>query len=128
MEQTKSSERGGAAPRKSLVVRDDRAGTLATRLGCEIDTAHRLLDDAEMLRDDIGFERWRDRFWAWRTGCGVMLQSCFEREAAEEFYGGTRMRDFPKSHWRDGSREAAKAVQDMIQLLTMLRHTLGRGS
>ena len=58
----------------------------------------------------------------------MTLRCGFEREAAEEFYGGTLLRDYPATQWREARRAAVKATGDMIQLMLTLRHTLsGQG-
>jgi hypothetical protein len=122
--QATSSQPTATARSKPRLVRDDRAGTLAAGLARHIDAARVLLADAETIRDGTGFDRWQDRFLTWRTRCGVALQTGFLPEAAEEFYGGTLIRDYPKTQWRDARRAAMKAVADMIQLMLTLRHTL----
>jgi hypothetical protein len=111
------------------LVRDDRAGTLTKRLREHVDAGCRLVESAELLAGHGGFGRWRERFLAWRTSCGTMLQDAFEPEAAQEFYARTLIRDFPEDRWREERRAAVKAVREMIQLLSTLRQTLaGRGA
>jgi len=124
MAQATSSQPTATARSKPRLVRDDRAGTLAAGLAREIEAARVLLADAETARDRTAFDRWQDRFWGWRTRCGAALQAGFQREAAEEFYGGTLIRDYPATQWCEARRAAIKAVEDMIQLMLTLRHTL----
>ncbi len=113
----------------STVIRDDQAGTLTTGLGREIERARLVLATAEAITGAGDFDRWRHEFWAWRTQCGATLHGGFEREAAAEFYRGTRIRDYPQAQWREARRAAVRAVEDMTQLLVTLRHTLsGQGA
>jgi len=111
------------------LVRDDPAGTLAGRLGNEIEGARQLLEFAELLADEFGFERWWEDFAQWRACCGEMLRRCFAREAAAEFYRATLVLDLSAPHWRRALQAAVTAIENMIELLVMLRATLqGRGA
>jgi hypothetical protein len=106
----------------------DGSGSLTGQLGEKIDAAHRLLDSAELLDSEAAYRGWRDRFCTWRSVCGPTLQEHFEREAADEFYGGTLIRELPSKRWREEARAAVKTVEDMVQLLGTLQATLiGRG-
>jgi hypothetical protein len=80
-------------------ISDDQTGTLANALRSEIDAAHRLLESAEVLMDEVGFERWREHFEQSRMRCGEVLRRRFVRGASEEFQGGTPVR-FPSGQWR----------------------------
>jgi hypothetical protein len=127
-EQVVHSKQQQCAPTGPGLIRDDRAGTLTAALDREIAAAHRLVEHAELLADDEAFACWREQFSTWRERCGETLQTGFEREAAEEFYGGTLIRVARGKRWRAGQRDAQKAVEDMTQLLVTLRASLvGRG-
>jgi hypothetical protein len=119
--------RGGVPP--SWVIRDDPAGTLSTGLQRQIECARQLLASAEAIESEGDSDRWREEFSSWRRRCGATLQRGFEREAAEEFYRGTRIREHPPRQWREARRTAIRAVEDMTQLLVTLRQTLsGQGA
>lgn len=66
--------RDDPAPCGPGVIRDDRAGTLTAGLTREIDAAHRLLESADLLADDVAFQAWTELFAEWRTCCGERLR------------------------------------------------------
>ena len=128
MEHTTSTIRERAARNASWVVRDDRNGTLTAALAAEIESAHDLRERAELAEDGLALGRWRAEFVTWRAQCSATLRTGFGSDATREFLTGTAIKKVSAEHWREGRREGVKALDDMIQLLTMLRHTLtGQG-
>jgi hypothetical protein len=120
-------ERNRSRP-ATWVVRDDGAGSLAAALTAEVGFAQRLLQAAELVNDSAGYQHWRHRHAQWRERCGATLRQRFEREAAAEFFRGTELGDFSREQWRDARRAAVNALENMIELLVTLRHTLaGQG-
>jgi hypothetical protein len=111
------------------LIRDDRAGTVTARLGDEIEGARQLLEFAELIADEFGFECWRADVAQWRACCGQTLRRHFAQEAAAEFYRATLVRDPAAPHWRQALQAAVKAIENTIELLVTLRATLqGRGA
>lgn len=131
MEHTTSTRHQQCARTGSWVVRDDRDGTLTAALTSEIERAHELRERAELAEHALALEGWRAEFLTWRGQCGETLRTGFGADAAREFSVGTTTKAISAERWREGRTEAIKTLEDMIQLLTMLRHTLvgqGRGA
>lgn len=128
MEHTTSTTGQQRARTGSWVVRDDRNGTLTAALTSAIERAHDLRERAELAEDGLALGRWRGEFVIWRAQCSATLRSGFGSDATREFLTGTAVKKVSAERWREGRREAVKVLDDMVQLLTMLRHTLvGQG-
>jgi hypothetical protein len=106
------------------LIRDDAAGTLGSSLEGAIAEARALRELSEALGTEAEFVRWREALSGWRMRRGEMLRRVFEREAANEFVRGIRLWDFPPGKWVARLREDQRALDDTIELLVSLRHSL----
>lgn len=106
------------------LIRDDAAGTLGSSLEVAIAEARGLRELSESLGTEAEFVRWREALSGWRMRRAEMLRRVFEREAANEFVRGIRLWDFPPGKWVARLRDDQRALDDTIDLLVALRHSL----